>query len=72
VGSDDQGAPLGALVLRETGVPDRVLARRVPQGGFLVSRSGRSVTVSLATFHRSRESGVFQRTHDTLEICLRS
>lgn len=71
-GSDDQGAPLGQLVLRETGAPDRVLARQVPQGGFQVSRLGRSIAVSLATFHRSRESSAFQRTHDTLEICLRN
>jgi hypothetical protein len=71
-GQDDQGAALGQLVLRETGAPDRVLARQVPQGGFVVTRLGRSITVSLATFHRSSESTSFQRTHDTLEICLRN
>jgi prepilin-type N-terminal cleavage/methylation domain-containing protein len=70
-GVDDLGAPLGQVVAR-VGSTDRVLARRVPEGGFVVQRSGRTLTVTLATYWQPEERGPHRRTHDEFEVCLRN
>ncbi len=71
-GRDDRGVRLGQVVLRRDGSVERVLARRVPEGGFGVTRSGRTLAVRVETFHASREAHLTGRTVDTFEVCLRN
>jgi prepilin-type N-terminal cleavage/methylation domain-containing protein len=70
-GRDDRAAVLGQVVLRVGGV-DRVLARRVPEGGFLVERSGRTLSVSLVTYWQPEEAGPLQRLEDRLDVSMRN